>query len=121
LEQLLARIFEESIMDMEKVFPLIAKERGHQNVDLGYDAGGKKVTFDDLNHTAQWAIYVHTYAERALSKFLGGAGGLLDKIDYEEDPENAQRVHEREVLKDLVKVAALCVACLEHKGELLEE
>jgi hypothetical protein len=100
-------------MTRKEAFELISKERERQSVDLGYDAGGRKPTFDDLNNVAEWAIYVKAYAERALSKFMGGIPHRL----YHDTPICAHDRHRVRVMKDLVKVAALAVACLEYCGD----
>jgi hypothetical protein len=108
-------------MKREEVFELINKERSYQNSMYDSDRPENTLSFDELNHVAQWVLYIEAYLNRAKSKFLGGAGGRLVLDAYKENPSNAQIVHEEEVLKDLVKVAALTIACLEHRGDLLRE
>jgi hypothetical protein len=104
------------MLSREEVYALINRERDYQD---SHYKGAKKPNFDELNHVAEWVAYIRAYLNRAESKFLGGAGGLLEGHNYDNDPEGAHRVHHQEVMKDLIKVAALAVACLEYRGEIL--
>jgi hypothetical protein len=109
-------------MRFEKVIDLIKDERDYQ--DSMYDGVQleDEPTFDSLNTIGHWIIYIESYLNRAKTKFFrsGIKSGLIEKDDYILDPQKCHDIHEDEVLKDLVKVAALAIAALEYRGGGLE-
>lgn len=98
------------------VFKIISDERDSQNHIYGANEGSP--TFDELNTLGDWVQYIEAYLKLAKSKFC--AGGLKTPPPnnvYRYNPERARDIHRAEILQDLSKVAALCVATLEQLGE----
>lgn len=105
-------------MNRWQIYKLIDEEREHQDEMYGETNALSSSTFDSLNDTAQWLIYMESYLNRAKSKFMGNAG--VPKKLHRENPLHAHVEHEKAVLKDIIKVAALAVACLEHRGYVFQ-
>ena len=105
-------------MKRDEVFKMLDVERVYQNEHYGTE-------FDKQNSIGDWIIYIEEYVNKAKKKFFGKriSGGA--DIDYEDhDSFNAEhaarlhKIHKEAILEQVKKIAALCVACMEH---LMEE
>lgn len=105
-------------LSRQKIFEALDKERAYQDSRFGTE-------FDKMNGIGHWIVYLEEYLKRAKRKFMGARfrGGC--EIEYPEgmapkSKEEAQlrhNVHKKAILNEVKKVAALCIACLEHLGE----
>ena len=104
-------------MKRKEIFEMLDVERAYQNEHYG-------IEFDKLNSIGDWIIYIEEYVNKAKKKFFGNRipGGA--DVDYEDhDPFNAEHaarlhgLHKEAILEQVKKIAALCVACMEHLGE----
>lgn len=96
------------------VFKIISDERDYQDKIYGHS----NPTFDDLNTIGDWVIYIEEYVKRTKDKLFRGELDIQPTVEkYVYDPTNAKEAHRKEVIVAISKVAALCVAALQHLGE----
>jgi hypothetical protein len=110
------------------VYQIINREREKQTSRY---SGPEEPTFDDLNTLGNWIIYIERYLQNAKDKFFADQIGektiseysivVMEEDNtlrkYRDDPGAMHDLHRRAVLREVMKVAALCVAALEHLGE----